>query len=65
MIWTCTAIFADEASHRIGSNTVNVIRLVLGTFFLGALLWITIGAPWPLYADSRTWMRLALSALGG
>ena len=65
MIWTCTAIFADEASHRIGSNTVNVIRLVLGTFFLGALLWITMGAPWPLYADSRTWMWLALSALVG
>ena len=65
MIWTCTAIFADEASHRIGSNTVNVIRLVLGTFFLGALLWITIGAPWPLYADSRTWMWLAFSALVG
>lgn len=65
MIWTCTAIFADEASHRIGSNTVNVIRLVLGTFFLGAILWITIGVPWPLYADSRTWMWLALSALVG
>ena len=65
MIWTCTAICADEASRRIGSNTVNVIRLVLGTFFLGALLWVTIGAPWPLYADSRTWMWLALSALVG
>lgn len=65
MIWTCTAICADEASHRIGSTTVNVIRLVLGTLFLGALLWITIGSPWPLYADSRTWMWLALSALVG
>ena len=65
MIWTCTAICADEASCRIGSNTVNVIRLVLGTFFLGALLWITIGVPWPQYADSRTWMWLALSALVG
>ena len=65
MIWTCTAIFADEASHRIGSTTVNVIRLVLGTFFLGALLWITIGVPWPMYADSRTWFWLALSALVG
>ncbi len=65
MIWTCTAIFADEASHRIGSTTVNVIRLVLGTFFLGALLWCTIGVPWPLYADSRTWLWLALSALVG
>jgi len=65
LIWTCTAIFADEASHRIGSMTVNVIRLVLGSVFLGILLWFTIGAPWPLYADSRTWFWLGLSAMVG
>ncbi|MBR0223606.1 MAG: DMT family transporter [Bacteroidales bacterium] len=63
--WTATALFADEASHRLGSLTVNVIRLVLGSVFLGLILWFTIGAPYPRYADGPTWFWLALSALVG
>lgn len=63
--WTATALFADEASHRLGSLTVNVIRLVLGSVFLGLILWFTIGAPFPRFADGPTWFWLALSALVG
>lgn len=63
--WTATALFADEASHRLGSLTVNVIRLVLGSVFLGLILWFTIGAPFPRFADGSTWFWLALSALVG
>ena len=63
--WTATALFADEASHRLGSLTVNVIRLVLGSVFLGLILWLTIGIPYPRYADGPTWLWLALSALVG
>lgn len=63
--WTATALFADIASHRLGSMTVNVIRLVLASVFLGLLLWVTIGSPWPVYADRQAWMWLALSALVG
>ena len=63
--WTATALFADEASHRLGSLSVNVIRLVLGSFFLGLILWFTIGAPYPRFADGQTWFWLALSALVG
>ena len=63
--WTATALFADEASHRLGSLTVNVIRLVLGSVFLGLILWLTIGAPYPRFADGQTWFWLALSALVG
>lgn len=63
--WTATALFADEASHRLGSLTVNVIRLVLGSVFLGLILWLTIGAPFPRFADGPTWFWLALSALVG
>ena len=32
--WTVTALFADKASHRLGSMTTNVIRLVLASVFL-------------------------------
>ena len=63
--WTATAIFGDEASHRLGSMTVNVIRLTLASVFLGIILWITIGRPYPVYADSSTWLWLGLSALVG
>ena len=63
--WTATALFADEASHRLGSLTVNVIRLVLGSVFLALILWFTIGAPYPRYADGAAWFWLALSALVG
>ena len=63
--WTATALFTDIASHRLGSMTVNVIRLVLASVFLGLLLWATIGVPYPLYADKAAWFWLALSALVG
>ena len=43
----------------------NVLRLVLATLFLAVLLWITIGHPYPVYADKDTWLWLGLSALVG
>lgn len=63
--WTVTAFFADKASHRLGSTTTNVLRLSLAILFLGAILWITIGHPYPVYASGRAWLWLALSALVG
>lgn len=63
--WTVTAIFADKASHRLGSMTTNVIRLVLASLFLAILLWITIGHPYPVFADGKAWLWLGLSALVG
>ena len=43
----------------------NVLRLVLATLFLGVLLWVTIGHPYPLYANKDAWLWLGLSALVG
>ena len=63
--WTITALYADKTSHRLGSMTANVIRLTLAALFLAALLWLTVGRPYPLYADGRTWLWLALSAVVG
>lgn len=63
--WTVTALFADKASHRIGSMSANVLRLSLAILFLGALLWITVGHPYPVYASKEAWWWLALSALVG
>ena len=52
--WTVTALFADKASHRLGSMTANVLRLSLAVIFLAALLCLTIGHPYPVYADGDT-----------
>ena len=63
--WTVTALFADKASHRIGSMSANVLRLSLAILFLGVLLWVTLGHPYPIYASGKAWGWLALSALVG
>ena len=63
--WTVTALFADKASHRLGSMSANVIRLVLASFFLTLILWVGVGSPYPVYADGKAWFWLALSALVG
>ena len=63
--WTVTALFADKASHRLGSMSANVLRLTMAILFLGLLLWVTVGHPYPVYASGQAWWWLALSALVG
>lgn len=63
--WTITAWFAAKASRRVGAMVTNVLRLVLAAVFLGIILWVTIGHPYPVYADKNTWLWLGLSALVG
>ena len=63
--WTVTALFADKASHRLGSMTANVLRLSMAVIFLAVLLWATVGHPYPVYADGQAWLWLALSAVVG
>lgn len=63
--WTVTAWFAAKASLRVGAMVTNVLRLVMATVVLAVLLWVTIGRPYPVYADGNTWLWLGLSALVG
>ena len=65
VFWTVTALFADKASHRLGSMSANVLRLSLAVVFLGVLLWVSIGSPFPVYASGKAWLWLGLSALVG
>ena len=62
---TATALYASEASGRLGTMTVNVIRLLLASVFLAAVLWITTGSPYPVHTDRNTWLYLSLSAIVG
>ena len=63
--WTVTAWYADKSSRRVGAMVTNALKLALATIFLGILLWITIGRPFPAFADKDTWIWLGLSALVG
>lgn len=63
--WTATALFADVASRRMGSLVLNVVRMGMSLLLLGITLWLTIGSPYPLMADSQTWLWLGLSGFVG
>ena len=65
MLWTATALFANEASRRIGAMSTNLFRMILSSILLAMLLWIAIGYPYPAFADGKTWLWMGLSALVG
>lgn len=63
--WTATALFAEVGSKRMGALPFNVVRMSLSLLMLSATLWLTMGAPWPRWADGDTWLWLLLSGLVG
>ena len=65
VLWTATALFANEASRRIGAMSANFFRMAFSGVLLAGLLWVTIGHPYPAFADGKTWLWMALSALVG
>ena len=63
--WTATSMFFEAAGKRIGSLSVNLIRLVMAFLLLGSVTWITRGLFIPLDASTHNWIWLALSGLIG
>ena len=63
--WTVTALFAEVASKRIGSLPLNVCRMAISLVALALTLWLTLGVPYPRYADGSTWFWLLLSGVVG
>ena len=63
--WTVTAIAFESASRKVGSLSVNIIRLVMAFILLGVFSWIRRGMFIPLDADAFTWFWLGLSGLVG
>lgn len=64
-LWACTALAIEGAARRIGSLTVNLIRLVFAFGFhcLAGLLFR--GQPLPVDASPHAWTWLTLSGLVG
>ncbi len=63
--WTVAATAFEKAGKRVGSISVNIIRLLLGMAMISAFTLIVRGSPLPLDAPRRAWLWLSLSGLAG
>jgi drug/metabolite transporter (DMT)-like permease len=64
-LWACTALAIEGAARRIGSLTVNLVRLVFAFAFLCLAGWLSRGLPLPLDATPHAWAWLSVSGLVG
>ncbi len=63
--WTITALAFESASKKVGSLSVNLIRLVLAFFFLSIYSWVARGMIFPFDASVHNWIWLSLSGFVG
>jgi drug/metabolite transporter (DMT)-like permease len=63
--WMFSALFFQKAGDKIGSLTVNFIRLALAFLFLGITTFFTRGMFLPLDATQTQWIWLGLSGFIG
>jgi drug/metabolite transporter (DMT)-like permease len=65
VFWTITALAFESAGKKIGSVTVNLVRLFIAFIFLGIFTSFSIGSFFPAGASSHNWIWLSLSGLVG
>lgn len=65
VFWTVTSMSFESAGKKVGSLSVNLIRLVLAFFIYGVVNYFRRGMFLPLDASTESWMWLALSGLVG
>ena len=65
VLWTISALASEVGSKHLGVYVLNVWRLGLSLLFAGLLLWVTMGAPTPVYAGIEAWLWLLLSGVVG
>lgn len=63
--WVATALSFEAAGRRVGSLTVNLVRLVLAVGMLAAANWLRRGLPLPTDATAHAWLWLTVSGLVG
>ena len=64
-LWACTALAIEGAARRIGSLTVNLVRLVFAFAFLCLAGWLSRGLALPVDATPHAWAWLTVSGLVG
>jgi drug/metabolite transporter (DMT)-like permease len=65
MFWTVSALSFESAGKKVGSLSVNFIRLIIGFALISIYTLITRGMLLPLDASGSTWIWLILSGLIG
>ena len=65
VFWTVTSMAFESAGKKVGSLSVNLIRLVMAFFLIGAYSWLARGFFFPSDATLFQWKWLALSGLVG
>lgn len=65
VFWSASALAFEDASRRVGSMPVNIIRLVIGMIFLSLLNLIIRGHLLPVDASTHNWIWLSVSGLIG
>ncbi len=65
VFWTVSALAFESASRKIGSLSVNIMRLCLGLVFISIYTVITRGHLLPVDATVHNWIWLALSGIIG
>jgi drug/metabolite transporter (DMT)-like permease len=63
--WTLSALFFEKAGNKIGSLSVNIIRLMSAILLLGLIAWVTRGYFFPTDATATQWLWLSLSGFIG
>lgn len=63
--WTITAVAFESAGKRVGSISVNLIRLVMALFLISIFNLFTRGLLLPMDASSSTWFWLFISGTIG
>jgi drug/metabolite transporter (DMT)-like permease len=64
-LWACTPLAIEGAARRIGSLTVNLVRLVFAFGFLCLAGWLSRGLALPVDATPHAWAWLTVSGLVG
>ena len=65
IVWTITALAFESASLKVGSLSVNIIRLVFGFTFLSVFALFYRGHLLPIDASVHNWLWLSISGLIG
>ena len=65
LCWTVTAIMFESAGKKVGSISVNLIRLIIGFILLSIFNLFTRGMILPIDASGSMWLWLSISGIIG
>lgn len=65
VFWTVTSLAFESAGKKVGSLSVNLIRLIIAFFFIGIYSFVVRGHFFPTDATAYNWQWLSLSGLIG